>query len=156
MGQGDGQSQRHGNSIKVLSNYLKVNLKYALSSGSSNNMKVTRVMLIRMNDYTNSTPTIDMILKDGSTGIAQTLSPLNVDRTPGFTVLMDKSYVANGDSDNEGTQFKYFTNKEWHMTYNGGDADDIADLARGSLWLCICGDGDCTYSYWNRLHFVDN
>lgn len=156
MGQGDAQSNRQGNSIKILSEYLKVNLKFALSSGSSNNMKVVRVMLIRMNDYTTSTPTIDMILKDGTTGVAQTLSPYNVDRTPGFTVLFDKVYVANGDSDNEGTQMKYFTDKSWHATYNGGDADDISDLARGSLWLCICGDGDCNYNYWSRLHFVDN
>jgi len=155
IAQGNSQGTRVGNSIKILSEYLKVNVKYLGNSGTSNNMRIVRLILFRMNDYCVATPTIDMILKDGSTAIASTISPLNEDRLPAFTVLMDKRVKVNGDSNMEGEQVSLFTKKEWHMTYSGGTAA-VTDQARGSLYLLICGDADINYNYWSRLHYVDN
>ena len=95
IGQGDATQSRDGNSIKLLSAHLRINLE---ASAGMTVPQRARVIMVRLHNNNNTSPSLANTLDDISTGPRAMLSLRNLDHSRYVEVLFDKVYTIDSDT----------------------------------------------------------
>lgn len=146
--QGDGESQCIGNSIKLLSCYLK----YRITNNSTeNSAQSLRVIVVADRDANGAAPAVTDILQAGvATSGAWMISPLNKStsfhsgQTPRFQMLLDRVHNnqnVTGLDDGTGFHEHYWDQRnkfgENHHCLWSGDTHSDSTVLGGHLYLLV-------------------
>lgn len=148
--QGDGPSNRDGNSIRLKSLYMKVHMERDATATKPHTRY--RWMIVKSVYNNNALPGLGDIL-------AQTtnyMSPLNVDESTGYKVLLDRSYTVTADHPSQ--EAKFYLKLGHHAKYSSTTAA-IGDTTSGHLFLIVFVDDNTNNDfaqYNTRIRFVDN
>lgn len=152
IAQGDTNSTRDGDSLKIISLMFKFTCKIHASALQT----FIRVMLIKDTAHNSTTPTIGNILT--STGInASIVSGLAMNNRGRFQVLMNEIVSLDQNGKQSSVINKYF-NLEQHILYSGATGA-ASEQTRNSLYFIFISDevtNTPTITYYSRLRFVDN
>lgn len=146
IAQGDGQSARDGNSIKLVATDFRINLKQA---ATPTNQRV-RFMLVRQGYNDGYTPTVLDLLT-----AADIDSFRNVNESKGYKVLLDKTVnldVISREMYTAKFHFKTMNHVKWDGTAGG-------NTTFGHLWWMIMTEeatNQATYDVCARVRYVDN
>jgi len=144
--QGNDVGNRSGNSILCKALYARM-----LLSGNTGVITNLRMLVVKDIEGTGSIPGITDILQSNSI-----LSPLNVDTTPRWQVLRDKTFtLSSGVSFQK--QVKLYIKINDHLKYTGPLQSDIY---KNQLYVCfVCDQPLATQpscSITSRMSFYDN
>lgn len=145
--QGDGNTNRDGNSVKCVSAHARMKLNFNTSATTGS---IVRVMIIKTSYGEGITPTAADMYQNA----ANILSFQNVDQTRGHKILFDRRYVLDAEHDTKVVNWN--ANLRHHLKF---DASGSADHTYGMLWFLILTDEATnrpTYDYETRVRFVDN
>lgn len=152
--QGDGNSNREGNSIRMKSVYLR--LHNILSQNAAAIFNVCRIMIVLDKQPNGAIFSGADLLENTGIPVA---SPYEKDFSARFEVLLDK-VVTMSKTGNEGVFYKKYINLGQKVRYNETNGGTIADINTNALYLCIVTNASSPNEptfYTNvRLRFVDN
>lgn len=146
IAQGDTQSTRDGNSIKLVGTDFRINLKQA---ATPTNQRV-RFMIIRQGYNDGYTPTLLDLLSSATID-----SFRNINESKGYKVLLDKMInldVISREMYTSSFHFKTMNHVKWDGTSGG-------DTTFGHLWWVIMTEeatNQATYDVAARIRYVDN
>lgn len=148
IAQGDDVNSRQGNSVLGKTLYSRVVL--LRNAANTTAMNSVRIMVIRDLNNVGSAPTVTDVLAS-----ATVHSPLNVDHTARYQVILDKviSLSVQGQS---GVNRKWFLKVPAHLKFTGSSATDVY---KNALYLLLVSDQASSVpsiaSTW-RLGYYDN
>lgn len=147
IAQGDGASNRDGESVKVKGISFK---SYVNHNPSGLTEQLCRIIIFRDIDSRGAIPAVTDLLDT-----ANVISHRNLDNTSRFTVLMDRIISVNADNDTTNC-FKYI-DKDMHVKWTDTASTDTAS---GHLYLLyVTNEPSINYPLltWNyRIRYVDN
>lgn len=152
VNQGDTSQSRDGDSIKMVSLDLNVNLLKNVSSTSVNQIKVCLIK----KDPTNGVAPTNTDIWDTTTG-SLSLVKRNLAYTDSLKVIK-KWDVILAQGVKEGINLKCNLKLNQHVKYKGS-AQTVADIMTSSYWLYVVTDQVATfptYAYTCRIRFIDN
>lgn len=153
IGAGTDASDRIGNSI--LAKYLTVNLW--IESNVAADLTAVRALIVCDTMNQTAIPTLSDILQN-STSQANLISPLDIDNTDRFTVLMDRHYSFSIQSMQTKT-VKLYKKLDFHIRYNG---TTIGTYEKNTIFLVLISNQSTATNaeplvhYHSRLAFYDN
>lgn len=146
IAQGDGDSDRNGNSVFSRSLYIRG----IMTKNASATTTFLRVLIVRDNQQVgDGTPGVTDILES-----AANTAPLNSNTVGRFTVLWDRIFAL--DSDKLTDQFVRFIPMRYHIRYNGSAGTDIQ---KGGLYLVHLSDqatNTPSLNFHARVGYHDN
>lgn len=148
IAQGDDVSNRQGNSVLAKTLYGRLLIYRDATNAIPTNY--VRVMLIKDLQNQGTNPTVTDILQSAST-----TSPLNVDHTSRYVILMDKNYLMS-ENGKQGVALKFYKKLNCHLKFTGANSTDIYTNA---VYLLLIGDQSANspdVSGDIRLGFYDN
>lgn len=154
IAQGDGVSSRDGNSIRLKSILMRMNVYRALNAGPGTPRAMTRFRCILFQGIynNNALPSTADILQTPT----QFHSPLNADESTGYRILHDKIYQVTADKPSVNP--KWYLRLNHHAKYSGTSAA-ISDTTSGQLFFLVFVDdatnGDAI-TVNTRIRFIDN
>ena len=145
--QGDQNTQRSGNEIKVTSLLMRATMSKATAATS------TKIRLIIFSDVSSNgaLPALADVLQTANQD-----SPINRVNGTRFTVLCDKSYIVDGSTPKK--QLYIYKKLQHHIHYLTTDNTN-ASLGQGQIYLAAITDEATnapTISYNSRMRFLDN
>lgn len=152
VNQGDTSSSRDGDSIKMVSLDLNVNLLKNVGSTAVNQIKVCLIK----KDPTNGVAPSNTDIWDTTTG-SMAMVKRNLAYTDSIKVIK-KWDVILAPGVKEGINLKCNLKLNQHVKYKG-TAQTVADIMTASYWLYIVTDQASTfptYAYTCRIRFIDN
>lgn len=143
--------QRDGNSI--LAKYI--DFKGNVIMDTTGNTVLVRVILFIDNDNDGQTPTASELLVD-ATSPGNLLSPINIDYSSRFTILMDKhiNLSVNGQ---QSQYIRKFKKLDYHMRYL--TATGSTGFGKGNIWVFTVSDDNTNQPavrLYSRVAFIDN
>lgn len=150
MAQGDGVSQRSGDSITVVS--ILVKAVFTTQTAGDNNF--IRCLLVQDRQTNGAIATIGDVLLDASAQ-DNIVSPLNLDNKHRFRVLADRYFEVNDQGVNAALWHEY---KKCNIKIRyDANAGDITDLSSNSLFLMTLGYGSTgDVQSIVRIRFLDS
>lgn len=148
IAQGDDVNQRNGNSLLGKTLYIRAICNRVPASTSVVNS--VRLMIVKDLEGTGSAPTVTDILQ-----AATVTSPLNVDHTPRYQVMLDKVYALSING-NGSRSIKLFKRVNDHVKYTGPLSTDIY---KNQLYLISLSDQGASYPQLtanSRFAYYDN
>lgn len=150
IAQGDDVGNRDGNSILARSLWVQLDVKGNTAQTST----VTRVVIFIDTENTGTTPTAsDLLQVTGSQ--ASVDSPLNVDHTSRYVILLDKKFT-NSLNGQMRLTFKKYIKLYKHIKYTGSSATDTYKNNIYILYISDVNTDDPQITYYSRLGFMDN
>lgn len=153
IAQGDGPSNRDGNSVKC----TNLNIKLRLGANSSGNgVQQIRVIVLRQN-YTDShtVPQLDDILDTPSAG-NWTLAHRNLYETRGYKIFFDKNFAVSTSFENAIRNVTLNFPITHHIKFDDTTATDITYGNMLMFVFCDSASNTPTSEIHSRLRFVDN
>lgn len=145
--QGDGESQRNGDKVKLTSNSMKMNLEINGTTAG-----IVRVLLVNDKVSKGVAPTFGELLQEQTI-----IGHYNPDNCPSrFKILSDKLVTLS--SDNPQPVITLYDKLYHHITFTNTSATQ-ADANTGHLYLFIITnlvDSQPAASFVNRASYVDN
>lgn len=145
--QGDTDTNRNGDSVKVVS----LQAKFDIYHNSSATNTITRIMLIQDKQTNGAVPNASDILS-----VTSVIGLRNVDWGKRFNVLFDRK--VHTDSTNPIKFLKFYKKITVHMEF-GGNAGSIADINKNSFIVLAISDEATNGPQINRatrIRFIDN
>lgn len=151
--QGDDEGARTGNSIKLNSIYLQMSLGINASATQTN----CRIILFEDKFQTGTAPVFTDLVQasSGANSINNVISPLNVDTTQRYRIIMDKR-VALSSTGVRNRLFKKYVKIQKHVHYTGPAATNTYN---NNIYLVFFHDEPTnapTLNWWNRVGYYDN
>lgn len=145
IAQGDGVTNREGNTVKLLS--IQLRASYVTTDATN----IFRVILFRWKDR--STPTAAQVLNSSS----NPLSTLNNNTSKMYHILYDKLIATDTYNPIRVTKkFLNYQKRPYTISFEGSGASDYSE---GNIWMLVLSDsgsiGHPTMDYYMRLRFVD-
>lgn len=148
IAQGDDVNSRQGNSVLAKTLYGRCVL--LRDSDNTTLMNSVRMMIVKDLENIGTAPTVTDILQG-----ATVVSPLNVDHTSRYQVLLDKVYSLSLNG-KDGMNLKYYLRVNDHLKYTGANATDVY---KNAIYLLLISDQSAEYpttvQNW-RLGYYDN
>ena len=147
ISQGNGQTNRDGNSIKVTSLLIRATLTRNASATA------TKVRIIIFSDTSSNgaTPALADVLQTANQD-----SPINRVNGARFTIIKDKSYIL--DSDQPMAQMYIYKKMQHHVHYLTTD-NTVASQGQGFIYLLAISSEATNapqIAYNSRMRFLDN
>ena len=147
ISQGNGQTNRDGNSIKVTSLLIRATLTRNTSATA------TKVRIIIFSDASSNgaTPALADVLQTANQD-----SPINRVNGARFTIIKDKSYIL--DSDQPMSQMYIYKKMQHHVHYLTTD-NTVASQGQGFIYLLAISSEATNapqIAYNSRMRFLDN
>ncbi len=150
--QGDSNTQRNGNQLKIKSIYFQGSVQInSAATGTSG-----RILIVQDKQTNGAQFTSGEVLQDITTQ-DNIVSPYNTDGKYRFRVLYDKKFTLS-TTGKQIALFKFYKKCDMHIRYDG-NAGSIADLSSNSLSLLYMSSeatNDPLFTYYNRVRYVDN
>jgi len=146
IGQGDADTQRNGNSVKVTSMLTRGTIELA-----DTNAAQCRFIIFTDTSSNGAPPAVTDLLQSASV-----ISPLNRINGKRFRVLYDRSWVL--DADNPKKQIHIFKKMQHHIHYLDSTAN-TSSLGQGPIYFLWISDQNTNapLATWNnRFRFLDN
>lgn len=142
---------RIGNSI--LGKYItgKITVQDNATAGATEGF--VRILIFQDLENIGTDPTLSQILQDTSNPV---VSPINIDNTPRFWVLVDKTYTVDDSNKTRVGKFYRLMIKNAHIKFTGTAS---GNYAKNSLYLLAVSDDASNgpiLTFANRLCFIDN
>lgn len=152
MAQGDDEGQHIGN--KINGKYLSIR---GFWQGNSNEQfNVCRFILFVDTEQTGTDPTVADILQV-SGAAAVTVAPINVDHTPRYKILYDKTTILSAQTGTFARPFKIFKKlKDLTMAYTGTTTNTQYKNAIYALAVTDVTVNDPGLTFYSRLAYLDS
>ncbi len=150
--QGTTSTTRLGDTTRV--SMLELNLRSAIATTSTTGYAIFRVMVVRDNQPNGATFSAGNLLNTPT----NVLSATTMSNCKRFNVIDDQMFVLDLNGP-EAFLYRKVYNIDFHPEYGLGNAGTIADISKNALFLVFLSDDNVnqpSYSYWARLHFIDN
>jgi len=154
IAQGDTQSNRNGDSVKLSS----VNVRGLITVGSSATTRNVRIMLINEKVSDGNVPTLSDIL-DNST-LPNVYARYNPDTAGSrFKVLYDKRFIVTPTTN--AVKFNVYRKLKHHLKFTGTSANQT-DASTGHLYILVVSDDNAVDTNtpeveWNScIRYIDN
>lgn len=145
--QGDDADNRDGNSI--LGKYLSFRMDGVMNTNATET--VIRIMVFVDTQNQGALPSASEVLQSPS----NTLSPLNIDNTQRFTILLDK-YILLSDNGDRVIVRKFYVPLNFHLRYTGSAA---STYNKNNIFMLTQSDeatNTPVVNIYSRLAFYDN
>jgi len=129
---GDDINQRNGREVTMKSIQLKMATTVTAGDGTD---QIHRVLVV-YDRQTNGAPlTTAQVLQT-----TDCFSPRNLENRKRFKILFDRTYNLNASGEPGSKHVLRFYRRLLHpITFNGGDAGNVADIITGSLYMIVVG-----------------
>ncbi len=152
LSQGTTSTTRLGDTIRTTS--IELNLRCAIATTSTTGYVLFRFIIIRDLQPNGANFTAGQLLNTPT----NVLSPLTMSTCKRFVWIDDQIITLDLNGPEAYTHRRVY-NIDFHPEYGLGNAGTIADISKEALYLCFLSDDNVnqpSYSYWARLHFIDN
>ncbi len=150
--QGDSNSERIGNSIRMKSLLARFHIGINASATASH----VRVLIVLDKQCNGSVVTAAEILEDTSATVS-IVSPYAIDYTKRFRVLYDRVFRLN-QADQREIYKKVFMKLNYHQQFDASTGG-VADLTNKCLYLLRLSDESTNtpnFQYYTRCRYIDN
>lgn len=153
IAQGDGDSNRTGNSVFARNFNIRFNLAF---NSTTVDYQTVRVMLLIDKQQVSDTAPLPSQILENTGGVNSYMSHLNNEHVGRFTVLKSRVYTLHQDKPVISSVFNL--NMRHHIRYNGPAGSDIQ---RGGIYVLFISDIDPNVSapqaaFVSRLSYHDN
>lgn len=150
--QGTTSTTRLGDTIRVKT--VELNMRISISTTSTLGYVTFRVLLLRDTQPNGATFGPGNYLNTPT----NVLSTITMAQCKRFHTVDDQMFIMDSNGP-QAVLYRRVYNIDFHPEYGLGNAGTIADLSKDALFLCFLSDDNTNqpgYSYWTRLHFIDN